>query len=127
MGFCGHYLHFRRGGRSGQTPILCFLAKHGGELSQQELRAQIPIKPGSLSEILSKLEVAGLIERRKNPDDRRQLTIKLTEEGAKRAALDQEERVQFRRRAFQALSEPEQEQLEALLTKVRHSWEDLDD
>ena len=36
------------------------------------------LKPGSLSEILPKLELGGLIERSRNPKDRRQLTIRLT-------------------------------------------------
>ena len=82
LGFCGHYMHFHGGGVSGKAPIICLLAKQpGGEVSQQELGMHFDLKPGSLSEILSKLELNGLIERSRNPKDRRQLTIRLTETG----------------------------------------------
>ena len=68
LGFCGHYMHFHGGGISGKAPIVCLLAKQPtGELSQQELGMHFDLKPGSLSEILSKLELGGLIERSSNP------------------------------------------------------------
>lgn len=88
LGFCGHYMHFHGGGVSGKAPIVCLLAKQPtGELSQQELGMHFDLKPGSLSEILSKLEMGGIIERSRNPKDRRQLTIRLTEAGWERPAL----------------------------------------
>lgn len=91
LGFCGHYMHFHGGGISGKAPIVCLLAKQPtGELSQQELGMHFDLKPGSLSEILSKLELGGLIERSRNPKDRRQLTIRLTEAGWKRPVLSRQ-------------------------------------
>lgn len=126
LGFCGHYMHFHGGGRSGQTPIICLLAKNGGQMSQQELGMHFTLKPGSLSEILSKMETAGLIERTRNPQDRRQLFVRLTEEGQRRAELDQAGRVAFRRAAFTPLTAAEQEQLITMLEKIRTRWEDLD-
>ena len=127
LGFCGHYLHFHGGGRSGQAPILCVLAKNGGMLSQQELGMRFDLKPGSLSEILSKLESAGLIERTRNPKDRRQLSVRLTAEGERKAALDQTDRIAFRRKAFSCLTDEEQDDLLDLLARVRAHWKELDD
>ena len=126
LGFCGHYMHFHGGGRSGKQPILCLLAKHGGELSQQRLRSFFELKPGSLSEILNKLEVAGLIERTRNPKDRRQLSVRLTPMGRREAARDQAARIEFRKRAFTCLSAQEQEQMIEMLQKIRVRWEELD-
>ncbi len=104
LGFCGHYMHFHGGGRSGQIPILCMLDRCGGTLSQQELGMRFELKPGSLSEILSKMETAGLIERTRDTKDRRQLFVHLTDEGMRLAHLEHEKRDRFRRSAFTALT-----------------------
>ncbi len=102
LGFRGDYMHFHGGGVSGKAPIVCLLAKQTtGELSQQELGMHFDLKPGSLSEILSKLELGGLIERSRNPKDRRQLTIRLTDAGWEKARVEQAARIRFREQAFQ--------------------------
>lgn len=126
LGYCGHYLHFHGGGRSGKAPIICLIAKRGGQISQQELGTLFELKPGSLSEVLAKLETAGLIERTRNPEDRRQLIIKLTDEGVRAAALDQAARERFRSQAFTCLTPEEQESLGIMLQKIRKRWEELD-
>ena len=125
LGYCGHYMHFHAGGRSGRGPILCLLAKRGGQLSQQELGSYFELKPGSLSEILSKLEAAGLIERTRDAHDRRQLFVHLTDEGTSEARHEIEQRERFRREAFDCLTPGEQEQLAEMLAKIRSRWEDL--
>lgn len=127
LGFCGHFLHFNGGGRSGKAPILCMIAKNGNEMSQQELRMHFELKPGSLSEILAKMEAAGLIERTRNPEDRRQLSVRLTEEGVRWAAQEQENRIAFRREAFSVLTDEEQDQLLESLQKIRVAWEERND
>lgn len=128
LGFCGHYMHFHGGGVSGKAPIICLLAKQpGGEMSQQELGMHFDLKPGSLSEILSKLEMGGIIERSRNPKDRRQLTIRLTEAGWEKARVEQAARIRFREQAFSALTHDEREDLAEMLEKIRVTWEELDD
>ncbi len=127
LGFCGHYMHFHGGGRSGQVPMLCMLDRCGGTLSQQELGMRFELKPGSLSEILSKMEAAGLIERTRDTKDRRQLFVHLTGAGSDQARLEHEKRERFRRSAFTALTVDEQEQLAEMLEKIRVTWEELDD
>ena len=126
LGYCGHYMHFHGGGRSGKAPIICLIAKRGGQISQQELGTLFELKPGSLSEVSAKLETAGLIERTRNPEDRRQLIIKLTDEGVREAALDQAARERFRSQAFTCLTPEEQESLGIMLQKIRKRWEELD-
>lgn len=125
LGFCGHYMHFHRGGRSGRAPILCLLEKNGGTMSQQALGASFDLKAGSLSEILSKMEGGGLITRTRDRQDRRQLTVCLTEAGAEAARLETEARIRFRTRAFSSLTPEEQDQLADLLDRVKSRWEEL--
>lgn len=126
LGFCGHYMHFHGGGRSGQVPIVCMLDRCGGQLSQQELGSRFELKPGSLSEILSKMEAAGLIKRTRDTKDRRQLFVKLTEAGSEMARCEHEKRQAFRRMAFSSLTVDEQEQLAEMLEKIRVTWEEID-
>lgn len=127
LGWCGHYMHFHGGGRSGKAPILCLLAKNGGQMTQQELGTRFDLRPGSLSEVLSKLEAAGLIVRARSEQDRRVLIVSLTEEGRARAAEDQAARTEFRARAFATLTAEEQGQLIGMLDKIKTCWEELDD
>lgn len=127
LGYFSHYLHFHSGGRSGRAAIICLLAKNDGQMSQQELGAYFELRPGSLSEILAKIENAGLIERTRNPEDRRQLFIRLTEKGSEEAAREQEARKRFRQRAFSCISAAEQEHLVETLDTIRKHWEEMDD
>ena len=126
LGFCGHYMHFHGGGRSGQMPILCMLDRNGSRMSQQELGGRFDIKPGSLSEILSKMETSGLIERTRDPKDRRQLFVQLTDEGLSAAHKAHEDRERFRQQAFVALSPEEQDKLIDMLDRIRVTWEEID-
>ena len=128
LGFCGHYMHFHGGGISGKAPIVCLLAKQPtGELSQQELGMHFDHARRSDVAHLGKLELNGLIERSRNPKDRRQLTIRLTETGRENARIDQAARIRFREQAFSALTHDEREQLAEMLEKIRVTWEELDD
>lgn len=125
LGYCGHYLHFHGGGRSGRAPILCLLHCMGGQMSQQELGVRFELKPGSLSEILAKMETSGVIERTRDPRDRRQLFVHLTEEGELQARRALQAREDFRNSAFSNLTTEEQDQLIELLGKIRTRWEEL--
>ena len=125
LGYCGHYLHFHSGGRSGREPILCRLHRAGGSMSQLELGSQFELKAGSLSEILAKIETAGLIERTRDQRDRRALTIRLTEAGKQEAQRAIEAHAAFRDQAFSNLTDEEQDELIVLLEKIRNRWEEL--
>ena len=70
---------------------------------------------------------SGLIERSRSTEDRRQLIVELTEEGARQAGLEQAARIKFRSEAFSALTLEEREQLLIMLNKIRNTWEGFDD
>ena len=50
-------------------------------LSVKDLSTLLHLDPGTLSPLLKRLESAGLIDRRRSPDDERLLSISLTPDG----------------------------------------------
>lgn len=66
--------------RDSQGRILRILSAHNG-ISQHELQDIMGIKPGSLSEVLIKLEKAGYITRKLDKNDRRRQIVNITDEG----------------------------------------------
>ena len=104
-------MHHPRAGAS-QELVLRILAR--GDMDQMALRGEMRIQPGSLSELLGKLEQKGLIERERAENDRRRVTVRLTEAG--RAALTPGETAADD--PFAVLTEEEQATLRALLGKL---------
>ena len=114
-------LHHRGRGvmesRGGQGKILGILAREGS-MTQRALTEQLGIQPGSASEVIGKLERAGLIERSENAADRRTADIKLTEQGREQAESAPKEKPAL----FSALSDEEKAQLLSLLEKLDADW-----
>ena len=79
----------------------------------------LQIRPGSISEILTKLEAKGLIIRSRDKSDQRKSILELTSEGKKAAENLQEE---DRPAMFDALNSQEQGELKKLLKKLLDSW-----
>ncbi len=127
LGFFGHYLHMHAGGRSGQQHILVMLRTSGGHMTQRELQEAAGISSASTSEVLAKLECAGLIERTRSDEDRRQLDIALTQEGMARATELIEQRHAFEDRCLACLDETEQQHLVALLDRLVEHWTALEE
>lgn len=105
----------------GQKNILSILVRRGS-MTQKELLEYSRIRSASLSELLGKLEAAGLVERRPNRDDRRVQDVMLTEKGIEAEAESRIRRKENRSRMFESLTPEEQEQLLTLLEKLSRSW-----
>ena len=71
------------------------------------------VRPQSLSELLGKLESAGLVERRRDDGDRRTVIVEITEDGRVATAETPETDD-----PFDVLSDEEQEQLADMLDRV---------
>ena len=108
-------------GKGSQKRILIVLLETG-KITQRVLTERLGIQPGSASEVLAKLEHAGLIAREASSEDRRTTDVSLTEKGREQAmealALRQERHAQM----FSCLSEQEKDQLLGLLEKVCRDW-----
>lgn len=117
-----HCLRKSSGGKGSQKRILTVLLK-SGTVTQTALTDYLEIRPGSASEVLSKMEAAGLIVRVENKTDHRTVNIELTKEGRKEAILAAKERDRKHQEMFSGMSEKEQEELLYLLEKVVLSHE----
>ncbi len=120
---CSHILRHQagRGSGSGQGRILHILYRCE-EISQKELQSILQIQPGSLSEILTKLENKGLIERSKDDEDKRVTTVRITEAGKETVNLHGLEKSDRKEELFSALDENQQEELKKLLQILLEDW-----
>lgn len=118
----GHMMRMLYEGKASQKRILIVLSEQKG-ISQKELTKYLGIQPGSASEILAKLEKAGLIVRTQSKKDHRGMEIILTEEGEKLAEEAVEQRKKRHEQMFACLTEEEKETLLSLLNKLCVDWE----
>ena len=107
---CGHFLYHQHN-HGQQGTVLAMLAQFG-PMNQRELQQKLSIKPGSVSELISKLEDKGCVDRTRD--------ITLTEKGACIARIHQERPDET---LFSALDPAEQAQLTALMEKLLGSWD----
>ena len=87
-------------------------------IRQKDIAAQMHIGPSALSEMITKLEIAGYLERKVDPTDKRATLISLTEVGQARAYELQDERAERFGKLFGKLNDEEKAQLLALLEKL---------
>ncbi|EET62830.1 transcriptional regulator, MarR family [Marvinbryantia formatexigens DSM 14469] len=117
------YIAERKSGRQrGQNRILRILLENP-KMSQRALQERLGIEPGSMSEILAKLEEKGFLVKEKDENDRRRMILTLTEEGKAVAGAesgngekpDKEE-------IFSSLTPDEQKRLKEMLRKLLTQW-----
>ncbi|MCD8364534.1 MAG: MarR family transcriptional regulator [Clostridiales bacterium] len=122
----GHKIRFRFEGKGSQERVLEIL-KERGDMTQRELTERLGIKPGSSSEVLAKLESAGMIRRSPNENDRRVVDLSLTDAGREQAQKVSGLREEKQDQMLAALTAEEKETLLGLLEKVNRGWEAQDD
>ena len=117
----GHIMRFQYEGKASQKRILIIL-NEVGSITQRALTERLGIQPGSASEVLAKLENAGLISRTPNSIDRRTTDIQLTDTGKTLALEAVEQRQKRHEEMFSCLSEEEKQALLSLLEKLYADW-----
>lgn len=111
-----------REGRGSQRRILILL-RESGATTQRELTARLGIQPGSASEVIGKLETAGLVARTPSSADRRTSDVRLTDAGMAAAEEAHIQREARHRQMFDCLSDAEKNTLLSLLEQVNASWD----
>ena len=120
----GHTLRAVSEGKGSQKRILVVLSQSGA-ITQSELTERLGIQPGSASEVLGKLEAAGLITRVQSEADKRTTDVRLTEAGEAAAQEAYAQRMARNAQMFAFLSEQEKAALLALLERVNEAWDTL--
>jgi DNA-binding MarR family transcriptional regulator len=85
---------------SGQASVLARLSKQG-PASASELAVAERVRPQSMAVIVQALELAGLVERNRDPEDGRRQLISLTELGRERRLDDRRAREAWLARSLQ--------------------------
>jgi DNA-binding MarR family transcriptional regulator len=100
--------------------VLASLRRQGPpfEMSPSELAEAAILTSGAMTNRLDRLEDRGLVERHPDPNDRRGLSVRLTEKGSGVVDKALEIRSDHASRALASLSESERVQLVGLLRKL---------
>ena len=120
----GHTMRQISEGRGSQKRILILLRETEG-MTQKELTARLGVQPGSASEVLNKLEQAGMILRTPSETDHRTMDIRLTPDGEALAEEASAKRAERHEQMFAVLSDEEKDTLIALLEKVNAHWDQV--
>ncbi|MFI1469242.1 MarR family winged helix-turn-helix transcriptional regulator [Streptomyces wuyuanensis] len=106
-----------------QGTTLMLLGK-SGFMSQQALAAALSVDPSVMVAILNDLESSRLVERRRDPSDRRRHIVAITEAGRRQLAKAQEAVAEVEQGLFADLTPDEVAALRRLLARVRTSPSD---
>lgn len=102
---------------SGQPKILEFLLEHDG-VEQKDIATHCEIERATAGSILDRMEIAGLIERRRKTGNRRSVYVYLTESGRTAALQVKKLFAEAERRALAGLSEAEAQRLRGELEEI---------
>ena len=105
----------------GQGRLLLLLHLHG-TLTQRELIELTGRRSATLSEQLEGMEKSGLILRRRNEQDKRNIDVTLTEHGQAAALQAIQRRQAYADQCFADLPQPQKQQLEEILNTLLHTW-----
>lgn len=119
-----HNQAFRRFGEiglfRGQPQVLLKLGDFEG-ITQSELAEKLELTPATLTNLLTRMEHAGLIERRADTTDCRCSRIFMTEAGRTKLALAVEQTQKMDQAAFAGFSPEEQDQLQEFLDRIHQN------
>jgi DNA-binding MarR family transcriptional regulator len=115
----GHFLYHSQDQNGSQGRTIHILAIRG-RMSQRELQDILHIQPGSLSEIIGKLEAKGYLIKQRDPKDARKVILQVTPKGRK--SPEEKGYLKNREELFNVLDEKEQKELKKLLRKLLDQW-----
>jgi MarR family transcriptional regulator, organic hydroperoxide resistance regulator len=108
----------RHGVRSGQQYILLTLWQEDG-LTPGEIARRLDLATSTVTRAGTRMEAAGLLERKPHPDDGRLVRLCLTERGRSLRRTIDDETAELTERALGSLSEDERARFVSFLVQMR--------
>jgi MarR family transcriptional regulator for hemolysin len=107
----------------GSVPMFQVLSNlmNGERATQQELARSLDIEGPTLTRHLDGLERAGLVERRRDPNDRRAVQVELTDAGRELHTRLRKNVVEFDERLRSGLAEDDLDRVRTLLTRLEQN------
>jgi DNA-binding MarR family transcriptional regulator len=90
----------------GQATVLCVVAKQDG-LTQSEIAEQLSVQGATVTNMLQRLEEAGLVHRRRDPEDNRLVRVYLTGAGRQKELSINEKFGSLQEQIFKGIGEEE--------------------
>lgn len=107
----------------GQATVLCVVARRDG-MTQSEIAEQLSVQGATITTMLQKLEEAGLVVRRRDPDDNRLVRVYLTEAGLQKEHLINAQFGHMQELIFKGLGVEERALLRRWLLKIVENMAD---
>ena len=105
----------------GQGRLLVLL-QNNGPMTQKDLINRTGRKSPTLSEQLESMDKAGLIIRKKDPNDRRNICVELTESGQEAAIRTKSGRSDYADELFDILTDEQKQSLISELEQLVQKW-----
>ena len=106
----------------GQQFVLCALWEEEG-LTHSALADRLHVHPATVTNALKRMERAGFLERRSDPDDQRVSRVYLTDAGRDIRAAVERIWTELEQETFGGFSDEERETLEAYLERIHRNLE----
>jgi MarR family transcriptional regulator, organic hydroperoxide resistance regulator len=100
-----------------QAGLLCRLFARDG-ITQSEIAEQLSVQGATVTNILQRMEAAGLVTRRRDLDDNRLVRVYLTDAGRQKERAITEQFIQLEGAVFEGISDTERAQLRRLLRQM---------
>ena len=101
----------------GQAGLLCVVAKQDG-LTQTEIADQLSVQGATVTNMLQRLEEAGLVRRQRDPEDNRLVRVYMTEAGRSKESSINEQFGSMQELIFKGISEKERLTLRRWLQQI---------
>jgi DNA-binding MarR family transcriptional regulator len=100
-----------------QAMVLCKLYVQDG-MTQSEIAQQLSVQGATVTDMLQRMEEAGLVSRRRDPDDNRLVRVYLTEAGHKKERFIMEQFLKLESAVFAGFDENERQNLRRYLNRT---------